>query len=103
MATKRQNKSGKTVSSLLRAIEKEALAQAHYNLPRESHFHGVLRAVFIKAFEFARYSNRLKHAKADEGAFFIASALRGLTEDLIAVKFLGACLKSNATKSFLSR
>lgn len=88
MATKRRRKSSGSVSSVFRAIEKEALAQAHYDLPGESHFHGVLRAVFIKSFEFARYSNRLKSQKADEGAFFIASALRGITEDLITVKFL---------------
>lgn len=55
---------------------------------REGIFRGVLKASFVKAFDFARYCNRTEIDNADEGSFFIASALRGICEDVITLKFL---------------
>lgn len=51
-------------------------------------FLSMVRASFAKAFEYARYCNRIKDNKADEGAYFLASALRGTCEELIALKFI---------------
>jgi|ERR1700687_2899883 len=39
-------------------------------------FRGVLRATFVKAFEFARYCNRMERDEEGEDAFFLASSLR---------------------------
>jgi hypothetical protein len=48
----------------------------------------MLRASFARAFEYARYCNRINPNKADEGCYFLASALRGTCEELIALQFI---------------
>jgi Family of unknown function (DUF5677) len=73
---------------LLKTIETEALDKGNYNLPKEGFFRCALRASFVRAYQFAVYCNRIDSEKADEGAFFMASALRGTCEDLIALKFI---------------
>jgi hypothetical protein len=73
---------------LLQGIESEALACANFRLGREGMFRGVLRATFVKAFEFARYCNRMERDEEGEEAFFLASSLRATCEELIAQKFL---------------
>jgi hypothetical protein len=52
-------------------------------------FMSLLGASFTKAFEYARYCNGIKPDGADEGCYFLASALRGTCEDLIALKLIG--------------
>lgn len=76
------------MSDLLRAIKREALDKGNYNIPKEGFFRCALRASFVRAYQFAVYSNKIDGEKADEGAFFMASALRGTCEDLIALKFI---------------
>ncbi len=73
---------------LLNAMEHEALAKASFNMHREGMFRGVLKASFIKCFEFAKFVHGHEIEKADEGSFFLSGALRGLSEDLIALKFI---------------
>jgi len=73
---------------LLDAMEHEALAKARFNMHREGMFRGVLKASFIKCFEFAKFVHGYEIEKADEGSFFLSGALRGLSEDLIALKFI---------------
>ena len=59
-----------------------------YNIPKEGFFRCAMRASFVRAYQFAAYCNQIKFDKADEGAFYMASALRGTCEDLIALKFI---------------
>jgi hypothetical protein len=73
---------------LLNAMEHEALAKAAFNMHREGMFRGVLKASFIKCFEFAKLVHGYEIEKAEEGSFFLSGALRGLSEDLIALKFI---------------
>jgi Family of unknown function (DUF5677) len=77
-----------TTFQLLKTIEKEALEKGSYNISREGFFRCALRASFVRAYQFAAYCNKIKWDTADEGAFFMASALRGTCEDLIALKFI---------------
>jgi hypothetical protein len=77
-----------TVSGLLRKIEPEARSKDQFRITKEGLFRGVLKGAFVKAYEFARYSHTIKLNAADESCFFAASALRGICEDLIALKFL---------------
>lgn len=84
-----QRKEGKPSTTLyLRKLEPHVLARARCDFLGEGPFRAVLKAAFIKCFELARYSSRLKMEQADEMSFFIASAVRGVCEDLIALKFL---------------
>lgn len=76
------------MGDLLKMIKTEALATGKYDIPREGLFRCALRASFVRAYQFALYCNKIEGAKADEGAFFMASALRGTCEDLIALKFI---------------
>lgn len=87
-AEKQNRKRARTVLSLLCALEKEAIRKSRYDLFGEGVFMSVLRANFAKAFEYARYSNRIDPRKADEGCYFLASALRGICEELIALIFI---------------
>ena len=73
---------------ILSRMEKEVAAKANFNMPREGVFRGVLKAAFIKSFEFTSYAHKVTQSDANEGAFFMASALRGICEDLIALKFM---------------
>lgn len=72
----------------LRKIEVEARSKARFHMTREGLFRGVLKGAFIKAYEFVRYCQSIKPESANEGCFFATSALRGICEDLIALKFL---------------
>ena len=74
--------------SLLKALQREALAKSSFNMRREGMFRGVLKASFVKCFEFAKFVHAKQIEGADEGAFFMSGALRGLSEDLIALKFI---------------
>ena len=42
----------------------------------------------MKAFEFVQYCYRINESRVNEGAFFMASALRGICEDVVALRFL---------------
>jgi hypothetical protein len=75
-------------AKLLEMIKGEALSKAHFDLLREGMYRGALKAAFIRSFEFARFIHRRKPNEADEGAFFLSAALRGVCEDLIALKFI---------------
>jgi hypothetical protein len=77
-----------SMSDLLKAIETEALDKGKYNIPKEGFFRCAMRASFVRSYQFAAYCHRIKYEKADEGCFFMASALRGSCEDLIALKFI---------------
>ena len=85
---KEKNTKSPTTLELLKAIETEALGKGKYNLLHEGLFRGTLRAAFVRAYQFAVYCNKIKFNDADEGTFFMASALRGTCEDLIALKFI---------------
>lgn len=85
---KQKDRRAKTLLSLLRTLEKEFVQKSQYDLFGEGMFMAMLRASFAKAFEYARYCNRIKGNTANEGAYFAASALRGTCEELIALKFI---------------
>jgi hypothetical protein len=85
---KQKRKCAKTIFSLLRMLERECSRKAQYDLVGEGIFMSMLRASFAKAFEYARYCNRIKPSKADEGCYFSACALRGTCEELIALQFI---------------
>jgi hypothetical protein len=87
MPAKKKQKSF-TIVDLLNSIETEALDKGSYNIPREGLFRCTLRAAFVRAYQFAAYCSRIEDDKADEGCFFMASALRGTCEDLIVLKFI---------------
>ena len=76
------------MSDLLRTIGTEALDKGNYNIPMEGLFRSAIRASFVRAYQFAVYCHRVDPDKADEGAFFMASSLRGTCEDLITLKFI---------------
>jgi hypothetical protein len=78
----------KAAAVLLDTLSSEARSKARFNMHREGVFRGALRASFIRTFEFATLVHRFKIESADEGAFFLAAALRGISESLIALKFI---------------
>lgn len=85
---KQKRKRAKSVLSLLIALEKEILQKGHYDLIREGIFQTMLRASLVKAFEYARFCNRIKPSKANEACYFMASTLRGVCEELIVLRFI---------------
>lgn len=76
-----------TVSQVLQRLESSVVTKAEYTM-REGFFRGILKSAFVKSFEFAQLANRIKSKDAGEEAFFMAAALRGICEDLIALKFI---------------
>lgn len=81
------------VSTRLKALEAEVRAKGQFHMTKEGLFRGVLKGAFIKAYEFVRYTYNIEPDSANEGSFFAASALRGICEDLIALKFLSRLTK----------
>jgi hypothetical protein len=75
-------------AALLNALKQEALSKANLDMSREGIFRGVLRASFLRCFEFTSLVNKLKVDDAGEGSFFLSAALRGVSEDLITLKFI---------------
>lgn len=75
-------------SKLLRQIDQEARSKADFNTSREGLFRGVLKAAFIRSFEFTNAVQRYTLDQATEEAFFLSAALRGICEDLIVLKFI---------------
>lgn len=75
-------------AKLLKIINAEARAKAGFNMMREGMFRGVLKAAFIRSFEFAVATHRYTHDQANEESFFLAAGLRGICEDLIVLKFM---------------
>lgn len=84
-----------TIPTLLRNIEVETRSKARFHMTKEGLFRGVLKGAFIKAYEFVHYSYGIEPESANEGCFFAASALRGICEDLIALKFLRQLTKKD--------
>jgi hypothetical protein len=75
-------------TALLNALKQEALSKANFDMLREGIFRGVLRASFLRCFEFTSLVNKLKIDDAGEESFFLSAALRGVSEDLITLKFV---------------
>lgn len=75
-------------NALLNALRKEALSKANFDMSREGIFRGVLRASFLHCFEFTSLVNKLEIDDAGEESFFLSAALRGVSEDLITLKFI---------------
>jgi hypothetical protein len=75
-------------TKILNTLEPEASSKSSFNMVREGLYRAVLRASFIRCFEFAKFVHKHKIDKADEGAFFLAAALRGISESLIVLKFI---------------
>ena len=76
------------LSKLLRQIDQEARSKGNFDMPRQGLFQGVLKAAFIRSFEFANSPHRYSLDQASEEAFFLSAALRGICEDLIVLKFI---------------
>jgi len=57
-------------------------------MPRQGLFQGVLRAAFIRSFEFTNSVQKYTLDQANEESFFLSAALRGICEDLIVLKFI---------------
>jgi hypothetical protein len=72
-------------TALLNALKQEALSKANFDMLREGILRGVLRASFLRCFEFTSLVNKLKIDDAGEESFFLSAALRG---DLITLKFV---------------
>jgi hypothetical protein len=88
MTNSNRSRQSRDFSSFLRRLEKSARRKAEYNLVREGFYRGVLKAGFIKALEFAGYSNRLSEEQASDTAYYLTASLRGICEDLICLKFV---------------
>lgn len=77
-----------TIAGLLDGIRDEALSKGNYYLRRDGFYRAMLRAAFVRAYQFAAYCNGMQAGGAKEGAFFTTSALRGICEDLIVLRFV---------------
>src|SRR6267154_3217508 len=75
-------------STQLRQMDQEARSKANFDMLREGLFRGVLRAAFIRSFEFACSIHSYSLDQANEHSVFLSAALRGICEDLIALKFI---------------
>src|SRR5579883_2956559 len=86
--------------SLLTTLQPQVTALALFRIGREGAYKGALKAAFVKAFEFALFAQALED---NEASFFTASALRGICEDLIVLKFLRQLSKKDRDEMVLSR
>ncbi len=78
----------KDFRKVLRSLRLEVQEVSAYSLAKDGFYKVALRGAFVKAFEFADLSWRIKGKRGDETPFFMASTLRGICEDVIALKFL---------------
>ena len=72
---------------LLAVLKPDIDTVSKYSLT-EGTFQGVLKAAYVKAFDFVRHAYSISEDKADGSCFFTSSALRGIVEDLIVLAFL---------------
>lgn len=80
------NISSLTIRELLELLDVEVRSATEFDITTEGTFMTVLKGCFLRAHEFAL----LAHDTHKPGtAFFLAPALRGICEDLIALKYLG--------------
>jgi Family of unknown function (DUF5677) len=76
------------MTRLLGQIHREIRSKAQFSIIREGLFRGVAKGALVKAYDLVCYTHRIKTRSQKESSFFVASALRGICEDLIALKFL---------------
>jgi hypothetical protein len=81
-----------TIRQCLAAIETEAIDKGSYSIPLDRYFKCALRASFVRAYQFAAYCNKIKVEDANQGSFYMAGALRGSCEELIALKYISQLL-----------
>jgi hypothetical protein len=76
---------------VLRDLKKNVLKIGKFDLTvlKPELYLAVLKSAFVKGYEFADYVNRLTEKRIDESAFFMTAGLRGICEDIIALKFIG--------------
>src|SRR6266404_530204 len=88
------------VTRLLKKIEPEISSITKFNIAREGAFRGVLKGSLVQSFEFTLYAQKLK---PDESAVLAAAALRGICEDLIALKFLSQLSRMNRDQAIVEK
>jgi hypothetical protein len=101
MSTKKKgDPTNRKVTRLLKKVEAEISSIANFQMTREGAFRGVLKGSLVRSYEFALYANKLRPT---ESAFFSAAALRGICEDLIALKFLSQLKKKDRDQAVLDK
>ena len=85
---------------LLNALDEEFLQLGKLRITNETWFEGIKRAAIIKTFEFCV---EVYKEDKDSRSFFLAPALRGTCEDLIAIAFLQKLPEKEQNTVTLSR
>jgi Family of unknown function (DUF5677) len=87
---RQKRKATLTVSRLLARLQREVTKHGEFLMAGKNtdFFLGVLKSSFVKAYDFARYANRFKLSQANESSFFMTAGLRGICEDIIALRFI---------------
>src|SRR6188472_871292 len=67
------------------AIEKDIAAYKKYRLTKKTFFSTIVRAAYIKSFEF---NLKVSRSRDSETSYFQMATLRSLCEDLIAINYL---------------
>jgi hypothetical protein len=81
----------KNVLGLLKDIEPDMQDVARADICRDGMYRITVRGAVVKAYQYARYSHsrQPEDKDLDEASFFSCASLRGICEDLIALKYFG--------------
>jgi hypothetical protein len=81
----------KSVLELLKDIESEMRTIAQVDMPSDGMYRCTVRGALVKAYEYAHYTHSHPSEDKDlnESAFFSCASLRGICEDVIALKYFG--------------
>jgi len=80
---------------LLKSLEDEVVKHGQFVTSQTDFdvYMATLKSSFVKAYDFARFAHRVSLRRANESSFFMTAGLRGICEDIIALKFIAQFTK----------
>jgi len=80
----------RTIRSLLESLRNEVIEHGKFTTSSNDFdvYLATLKSAFVKSYDFARFAHRVPLRRADESSFFMTAGLRGICEDIIALKFI---------------
>lgn len=86
----------RTIRALLESLGDEVVTHGQFVASQTDFdvYLATLKSAFVRSYDFARLAHRVPFRRADEGSFFMTAGLRGICEDIIALKFIAQFPKS---------
>ena len=80
----------RSIRTLLTSLLDDVMKQGQFVVSSKNFdvYLATLKSAFVKSYDFARFAHRVPMSQANETSFFTTAALRGICEDIIALKFI---------------